>query len=80
MLLAALGFDVGEDRTLLIDPPDEVLAEAGRMDPRPKVSSSLQVAAPAGRIAWWPRGDDLEVATLSRLAWMLSAADAGVEQ
>ena len=63
---------------MLIDPPDEVLAEAGRLEPRPTIASSLQVAEQALQIAWWPQRDDLSAASLSRLAWMLAAAD-GVE-
>ena len=77
-VLAALGLGAGGVRAMLIDPPDEVLAEAGRLEPRPTIASSLQVAEPALQIAWWPQRDDLSAASLSRLAWMLSAAD-GVE-
>ena len=77
-VLAALGLGAGGVRAMLIDPPDEVLAEAGRLEPRPTIASSLQVAEPALQIAWWPQGDDLNAASLSRLAWMLAAAD-GVE-
>ena len=77
-VLAALGLGAGGVRAMLIDPPDEVLAEAGRLEPRPTIASSLQVAEPALQIAWWPQRDDLSAASLSRLAWMLSAAE-GVE-
>ena len=77
-VLAALGLGAGGVRAMLIDPPDEVLAEAGRLEPRPTIASSLQVAEPALQIAWWPQREDLSAASLSRLAWMLSAAD-GVE-
>ena len=77
-VLAALGLGAGGVRAMLIDPPDEVLAEAGRLEPRPTIASSLQVAEQALQIAWWPQRDDLSAASLSRLAWMLSAAD-GVE-
>ncbi len=77
-VLAALGLGAGGVRAMLIDPPDEVLAEAGRLEPRPTIASSLQVAEQALQIAWWPQRDDLSAASLSRLAWMLAAAD-GVE-
>ncbi len=71
-VLAALDLDRGDDRVMLIDPPDDVLAEAAGLDPRPSVASSLKVAEPARRIAWWPQRDDLSAASLSRLAWMLA--------
>ena len=77
-VLAALGLGAGGVRAMLIDPPDEVLAEASRLEPRPTIASSLQVAEQALQIAWWPHRDDLSAASLSRLAWMLAAAD-GVE-
>ena len=77
-VLAALGLGAGGVRAMLIDPPDEVLAEASRLEPRPTIASSLQVAEQALQIAWWPQRDDLNPASLSRLAWMLAAAD-GVE-
>ncbi len=77
-VLAALGLGAGGVRAMLIDPPDEVLAEASRLEPRPTIASSLQVAEQALQIAWWPQRDDLSAASLSRLAWMLAAAD-GVE-
>ncbi len=71
-VLAALDLDGGNDRVMLIDPPDEVLAEAAGLDPRPSVASSLKVAEPALRIAWWPQRDDLSAASLSRLASMVA--------
>ena len=77
-VLAALGLGAGGVRAMLIDPPDAALAEAGTLEPRPTIASSLQVAEPALQIAWWPQRDDLSAASLSRLAWMLAAAD-GVE-
>ncbi len=73
-VLAALGLGEGEVRAMLIDPPDEALAEAGALDPRPTVASSLQVAEPALQIAWWPQRDELSAANLSRLAWLIDAA------
>ena len=76
-VLAALGLGADGVRAMLIDPPDDVLEEAGRLDPRPTVASSLQVAEPALQIAWWPRRDDLSPESLSRLMWMLSAAGGG---
>ena len=76
-VLAALGVGAGGTRALLIDPPDEALAEAGALTPRPAVASSLQVAEPALHIAWWPQRDELTAANLSRLAWMLAAAGGG---
>ena len=72
-LLASLGFDAGEDRVMLVEPPDSVLAEAAAIEPRPSVASSLKVAEPALRIAWWPQRSDLTAASLSRLAWMVTA-------
>ncbi len=74
-VLAALGVGASGVRAMLIDPPDEVLGEAGRLDPRPTVASSLQVAEPALQIAWWPRAEDLTPESLSRLAWMLSVVE-----
>ncbi len=71
-VLAALDFDGGDDRVMLIDPPDDVLAEAAGLDLRPSVASSLKVAEPAQRIAWWPQRHDLSAPNLSRLASMLA--------
>ena len=76
-VLATLGVGADGVRAMLIDPPDEVLGEAGRLEPRPTVASSLQVAEPALQIAWWPQRDDLSPESVSRLAWMLSAAGGG---
>ena len=59
---------------MLIDPPDGVLAEASAVKPRPTIASSLQVAEPATRIAWWPDLAALSTPLLSRLAWMIGAA------
>lgn len=73
-VLHALGLDVGEDRLLLIEPPDAVLAEAVRVTPRPAVASSVHMARPARRIVWWPQPDALDAGTLSRLRWLLAAS------
>lgn len=72
-VLAALG--AGGVRAMLIDPPDDVLAEAGRLEPRPTVASSLQVAEPALQIAWWPQREELTAEAISKLAWMLSVVE-----
>ena len=74
-VLAKLGLGADGVRAMLIDPPDEVLGEAGRLDPRPTVASSLQVAEPALQIAWWPQGEDLSPESLSKLGWMLSVVE-----
>ena len=74
-VLAALGLGADGVRAMLIDPPDEVLGEAGRLEPRPTVASSLQVAEPALQIAWWLQAEDLTPEALSRLAWMLSVVE-----
>ena len=75
-VLAALGLGAGGVRAMLIDPPDEALAEAGRLEPRPTVASSLQVAEPALQIAWWPQREELSAESISKLAWMLSGSRA----
>ena len=74
-VLAALGLGADGVRAMLIDPPDDVLGEAGRLDPRPTVASSLQVAEPALQIAWWPQRDELTAEGISKLAWMLSVVE-----
>ena len=74
-VLAALGLGADGVRAMLIDPPDDVLGEAGRLDPRPTVASSLQVAEPALQIAWWPQPGELTPESLSRLSWMLSVVE-----
>lgn len=74
-VLAALGVGAGGVRAMLIDPPDDVLAEAGRLEPRPTVASSLQVAEPALQIAWWPQREELTAEAISKLAWMLSVVE-----
>lgn len=74
-VLAALGLGADGVRAMLIDPPDEVLGEAGGLDPRPTVASSLQVAEPALQIAWWPQPEDLTPESLSKLLWMLSVVE-----
>lgn len=71
-ILSALGLDAGDQRILLIAPPDAVLAEAGTIKPRPTIASTLQMASPGARIAWWPERRLLEPAQLSRLRWLLS--------
>ncbi len=74
-VLAALGLGADGVRPMLIDPPDDVLAEAGRLEPRPTVASSLRTAEPALQIAWWPRREELTAENVSKLAWMLSVAE-----
>lgn len=73
-LLAALGLTGPDARILLIDPPDGILAEAGRLKPRPAVASTLQVASPSPHIVWWPERRLLEPGPLSRLGWLLGAS------
>ncbi len=74
-VLGTLGVGKGGVRAMLIDPPDAALAEAGRLEPRPTVASSLQVAEPALQIAWWPQREELSAESISRLAWMLSVVE-----
>lgn len=74
-VLAALGLGADGVRAMLIDPPDDVLAEAGGLEPRPTVASSLQVAEPALQIAWWPQRAELTAESVSKLAWMLSVVE-----
>ncbi len=74
-VLAALGLGADGVRAMLIDPPDDVLAEAGGLEPRPTVASSLQVAEPALQIAWWPQREELTAESVSKLAWMLSVVE-----
>ncbi|MGI8927381.1 MAG: hypothetical protein ACR2HN_12165 [Tepidiformaceae bacterium] len=71
--LADLGLTGTGAGLILIAPPDAVLAEAGRLQPRPSIASTLQVAEPAARMAWWPERRFLDPASLSRLRWMLQA-------
>jgi len=73
-VLAELGLGTDEGRLLLIAPPDAVLAEAGRMKPRPAIASTLQVANPAQRVAWWVERRLLVPSVLGRMHWMLQAA------
>ena len=73
--LAALGLETAGP-LMLIAPPDSVLAEAGRLKPRPAVASSIMTAEPTARIAWWPDLRTLAPATLGRLRWMIEAAGA----
>lgn len=73
--LAALGVGADGVRAMLIDPPDEVLGEAARLELRPTVASSLQVAEPALQIAWWPQREELTAEGISKLAWMLSVVE-----
>jgi hypothetical protein len=73
-VLSELGFDRDDKRGMLIDPPDHVLAEAGALKPRPTIASNLMTAEPAARVAWWPERSNLSEATVSRLHWMVSAA------
>jgi hypothetical protein len=74
MTLAELGLNTADGPIMLISPPDDVLAEAGRMKPRPSVASTLQVAEPTARMAWWAERRLLNPGSLSRFRWMLSAA------
>ena len=74
-VLATLGVGANGVRAMLIDPPDDVLGEAGRLDPRPTVASSLQTAEPALQIAWWPQGSELTAEGIGKLAWMLSVVE-----
>ena len=74
-VLASLGVGADAVRAMLIDPPDDVLGEAGRLEPRPTVASSLQVAEPALQIVWWPQREELTAEALSKLAWMLSVVE-----
>lgn len=74
MTLAELGLNADDGPIMLIAPPDDVLAEAGRMKPRPSVASTLQVAEPTRRIAWWAERRLLNPGSLSRLRWMIPIA------
>ncbi len=60
---------------LLVAPPDAVLAEAGRMQPRPSTASTIQTAEPSARMVWWTEQRFLAPGPLSRLRWMLEAAN-----
>ncbi len=73
-LLNDLGVGDGAGSLLLASAPDALLAEAGRLKPRPTFASGLMTAEPADRIAWWPDGRTLNAGTLSRLRWMLASA------
>ncbi len=75
-ILHELGLDRGEDRLLLIEPPDAVLAEAGGISPRPAVASSVHTARPARRIVWWPEPETFEPGALARLRWLAAASGA----
>ena len=72
--LSTLGLDSSSTRLMLVSAPDSVLAEAGAMKPRPSFASTLQVAEPTARMAWWPERRLLDAATVSRFAWMLRTA------
>jgi hypothetical protein len=66
---------VGGGRAMLIAPPDDVLAEAARLSPRPSVASTLLVAEPEPVMVWWLN----EVAAaapalLERFRWMIGAS------
>lgn len=74
-VLSELGFGRDEQRAMLIDPPDHVLAEAGGLKPRPSIATSLMTAEPAVRIAWWPAPGRMDAASVSRLHWMVNVAD-----
>ena len=73
-VLAELGFGPEIARTMLIDPPDYVLAEASTLKPRPSIASSVMTAEPASLVAWWPDRARLNEPSVSRLHWMLSTA------
>lgn len=72
--LTELGLNEGAGQLSLVNAPDTVLAEAGAMKPRPAFASTLSVAQPRPRIAWWPERRLLAPAPLSRLAWLLVSA------
>ena len=72
--LEALGLSTTQERVMLIGAPESVLKEAGKLKPRPSFASTLQVAEPTARMAWWPQRRLLNPRTLSRLGWMLSSA------
>ncbi|MCC7363490.1 MAG: hypothetical protein IT303_03890 [Dehalococcoidia bacterium] len=72
--LSELGLGTADGALMLVSPPDGVLAEASAMKPRPSIASTLQVAEPARRMAWWPDRRQLDPATLSRFRWMLESA------
>lgn len=73
-MLAELGIASGV-RAMLISPPDGVLAEAGRLSPRPSFASSIMTAEPADVLAWWPETDALGDAAIAKLRWMLEMAN-----
>ncbi len=73
-VLAELGLADGVGSLLLAAPPDGLLAEAGRLKPRPTFASSLMTAEPADRIAWWPDARTLTAGALARLRWMLASS------
>ncbi len=75
MRLADLGLSTADGALMLFAPPDSVLAEAGRMKPRPSIASSLNVGEPCRRIAWWPEQGTLTPGNVSRLRWMVEAAE-----
>jgi hypothetical protein len=70
-LLEELGL-TNQSGLMLIAPPDSVLAEAGRLSPRPSVAPSLRHAEPSQCIVWWPEPGFLTPEALSRLHWMVS--------
>ncbi len=73
-VLTELGFGPEIARTMLIDPPDYVLAEASTLKPRPSIASSVMTAEPASLVAWWPDRARLDQSAVSRLHWMVSNA------
>jgi hypothetical protein len=72
-VLTELGIGDGT-QLMLISPPDGVLAEAGKLRPRPSFASSVMTAEPTDVIAWWPEGDTFTAAALARLEWMVAWA------
>jgi hypothetical protein len=63
------------EKLMLVSPPDDVLAEAGRMNPRPATASTIQTAEPTPWIAWWLEQRFLDPAPLSRLKWILESGN-----
>jgi hypothetical protein len=72
--LAELGLDTAGEALMLVGAPDDVVAEAGSLKPRPSLASTIQVAEPTPRLAWWPERRLLAPGSLSHLRWMLQAA------
>ncbi|MFN0094191.1 MAG: hypothetical protein ACKVVT_05360 [Dehalococcoidia bacterium] len=71
--LAALGLAQSAS-LLLVAPPDDVMAEAARMRPRPSSASSIMTAEPAQEIVWWLAPEDLMAAAAQKIAWMVGVS------